>query len=277
MLAACGACTTLALSGCASTGIDATSYRAVGQDSRVQFIIVHFTAEPLDSSLRILTQQSVSSHYLVTDEARPRVLRLVDEDRRAWHAGVSHWAGHGMLNGNSVGIEIVNLGNRPGQSLPTGPEGQPGFAPFPAAQVEAVVGLIKDIARRHQVRPDRILGHSDIAPQRKVDPGPQFPWKRLADEGLIAWPDAAVVARWQGDYAKALPSDAWFQRALFRHGFLIADHGTWDEASRKVLAAFQMKYRPSRYDGQPDAETAALLTALTGYSASTLERRPPAP
>jgi N-acetylmuramoyl-L-alanine amidase len=138
-----------------------------------------------------------------------------------------------------------------------------------------VVALVKDIAARHKVRPDRILGHSDIAPQRKVDPGPQFPWKRLADEGLIPWPDAATVTRWQRDYEAALPSPAWFQRALFRHGFLVADHGQWDDASRKVLAAFQMKYRASLYDGQPDAETAALLTALTGYAATAADRQSP--
>lgn len=247
------------LAGCAGPRIDAHTHRSVSHDSRAQFLILHFTAESLERSIHILTQQRVSSHYLVTDEPTPRIYRLVDEDRRAWHAGVSHWAGHGMLNGNSIGIEIVNLGNRPRA------DGSVEFAPYPPAQVEAVVALVRDIVQRHQIRPDRVLGHSDIAPQRKVDPGPLFPWKRLADEGLITWPDAAAVRTAQAAYGSAVPPVKWFQQALARHGFQVAEHGDLDEPTRRVIAAFQMKYRPARYDGQPDAETAALLTALTGF------------
>lgn len=250
----------LLLAGCAGPRIDATTHRSVSHDSRVQFLILHFTAEPLESSIRILTQQRVSSHYLVTDESPPRVFRLVDEDRRAWHAGISHWAGHSMLNGNSIGIEIVNLGNRPSAA------GETTFAPYPPQQVELVVELVRDIVGRHQIRPDRVLGHSDIAPQRKVDPGPLFPWKRLADEGLVLWPDAQKVQAALPAHSASLPPVRWFQQALARHGFQVAEHGELDEPTRRVVAAFQMKYRPQRHDGQPDAETAALLTALTGMA-----------
>lgn len=249
----------LFLAGCAGPRIDAHTYRAVSQDSRAQFLILHFTAENLERSIRILTEQKVSSHYLVTDEQPPRIYRLVDEDRRAWHAGVSHWAGHGMLNGNSIGIEIVNLGNRPR------PDGSTDFAPYPPEQIDAVVALVRDIVKRHQIRPDRILGHSDIAPQRKVDPGPLFPWKRLADEGLIPWPHEALVRQAMAQYQSNVPPVKWFQQALMQHGFFVGDHGQLDEPTRRVMAAFQMKYRPAKYDGQPDAETAALLTALTGF------------
>lgn len=248
----------LLLAGCAGPRIDAHTHRAQGHDSRVQFLIIHYTAESLERSIRILTEQQVSSHYLVTDEARPRIFRLVDEDRRAWHAGVSHWAGHAMLNGNSIGIEIVNRGDR------RAPDGSLQFEPYPPEQIELVVALVRDIVKRHQIRPDRVLGHSDIAPQRKVDPGPLFPWKRLADEGLVRWPDEALVQQAMPAYEVAVPPVKWFQQALARHGFLVPDHGELDEPTRRVIAAFQMKYRPSRYDGQPDAQTAALLTALTG-------------
>lgn len=251
------------MAGCAGPRIDSTTYRAVSQDSRAQFLIIHYTAEPLDRSIRILTEQRVSSHYLVSDETRPRIYRLVDEDRRAWHAGVSHWAGHGMLNGNSIGIEIVNLGNRPR------PDATHEFQPYPPAQIEAVVELVRDIVKRHQIPPHRVLGHSDIAPQRKIDPGPLFPWKRLADEGLVVWPDAARVQEALKLYEGNVPPVKWFQQALGTHGFLLADHGEFDETTRRVIAAFQMKYRPEKYDGQPDAQTAALLTALTGLRHGT--------
>ena len=247
------------LGGCAGPRIDSTTHRAVSHDSRAQFLILHYTAVDLESSIRILTQQRVSSHYLVTDEQPPRIYRLVDEDRRAWHAGISAWDGHAMLNGNSIGIEIVNLGNAPG---PDGREAA--FQPYPPEQVELIVELVRDIVKRHQIRPDRVLGHSDIAPQRKVDPGPLFPWKRLADEGLVLWPKQADVQQAQARYAAGVPPVQWFQQALAKHGFLVAQHGELDEPTRRVIAAFQMKYRQAKYDGQPDAETAALLTALTG-------------
>jgi N-acetylmuramoyl-L-alanine amidase len=107
-----------------------------------------------------------------------------------------------------------------------------------------------------------VVGHSDIAPQRKVDPGPLFPWKRLADEGLVAWPDAQRVAEFRRAHEQQLPEPAWFQRALATLGYETPGSGLLDEATRRVIAAFQMKYRPARHDGLPDAETAALLQAL---------------
>jgi N-acetylmuramoyl-L-alanine amidase len=161
-----------------------------------------------------------------------------------------------MLNASSIGIEIVNPGRVPQ------PDGSLAFAPYPEAQVELVLALVKDIVARHRIRPERVLGHSDIAPQRRVDPGPLFPWHRLAAEGLVAWPDAAQVAASLTGYEQQLPEVAWFQKALARHGFAVPDHGRLDDATRRVIAAFQMKYRPARHDGEPDAETAALLHGL---------------
>lgn len=251
---------TLMLAACAASppplAIDSTTYRSQGQDSRVQFLILHYTDEDMASSARILTTSVVSSHYLVSDETPPRIYRLVDEDQRAWHAGVSAWGLFGGLNAASIGIEIVNRGGR------RQPDGSWQFAPYPPAQMDLVVALVKDIVQRHQIRPERVLGHSDIAPQRKIDPGPLFPWHRLAAEGLVQWPDAALLAAARPRYEAVLPDIAWFQQALARHGFLVPLHGQLDEPTRRVMAAFQMKYRPARYDGTPDAETAALLHAL---------------
>jgi N-acetylmuramoyl-L-alanine amidase len=228
-----------------------TRHRAVSQESRVRYLILHFTWEGFEDSLKVLTQGKVSSHYLVDDDP-PRIYRLVEEDRRAWHAGVSHWAGETMLNSASVGIEIVNLGERE----------DPAYAPYPAAQIDAVVALVRDIQRRHGIKPHRILGHNDIAPQRKTDPGPRFPWRRLADEGLIPWPDEAAVAAARPAYDAALPPVAWFQEQLAKTGFEVPRSGELDAATRRVLMAFQMKYRQADWAGTPDAETAALLEVV---------------
>ena len=261
------------LAGCAtappSPGNTAPHLRpAQAQDSRVLFVVLHFTGESLADSLHILTRQNVSAHYLVSDDKPPVVYALVDESRRAWHAGDSAWQGHAMLNASSVGIEIVN----PGPVAQA--DGSTVFAPYPPAQVDAVIALLHGIVARHAIAPGRILGHSDIAPQRKVDPGPAFPWQRLAQAGLLPWPDAAQVAALQPGYARALPTPAWFARQLARIGYSVpsdalgdadadadADAGSASPALRRVIAAFQMKYRPALADGQPDAETAALLAA----------------
>ncbi|MEO7762644.1 MAG: N-acetylmuramoyl-L-alanine amidase, partial [Casimicrobiaceae bacterium] len=203
----------------------------------------------------ILTEGPVSSHYLVNDNP-PTVYQLVDESQRAWQAGLSSWQGQTQLNAASIGIEIVNPGYR------DSPEG-PVWFDYPPAQIDAVVALVKKIVKEHQIRPDRIVGHSDIAPQRKIDPGPRFPWKRLADEGLIAWPDAARVAERQAEYEKSLPDIEWFQRRLQQHGYAVPPTAELDAPTRRVIAAFQMHYRPWVCDGTPDAQTAALLDVLT--------------
>jgi len=237
--------------------IDSTTYTSSAQNSRVQFLILHFTGENLADSLRILTQQDVSAHYLVSDETPPRIYRLVDEGRRAWHAGDSRWGAFTMLNSSSIGIEIVNPGRVPQ------PDGSSAFAPCAPEQIDLVMALVKDITQRHQIRPDRVLAHSDIAPQRRLDPGPEFPWHRLAAAGLVAWPDAEQVRVAKVAHEAQLPAVAWFQATLARLGFAVPDHGRLDEPTRRVIAAFQMKYRPIKYDGEPDAETAALLQVLS--------------
>lgn len=253
---ALGALLLLLLSACASGPRIDTSYRSENQDSRVLFLVLHYTVGDFESALKTLTTGGkVSSHYLVRDD--PVIsYRLVDEDRRAWHAGPSSWHGHANLNPSSIGIEIVN----PGRQVAA--DGTVSYAPFPQAQIDAVLALSKDIVRRHQIRPERILGHSDIQPQTKQDPGPMFPWKQFADAGLIAWPDATLVAARLPGYQAALPEPAWFQQQLARHGFGVPRHGELDAMTRKVIAAFQMKYRPAKYDGEPDAETAALLEVV---------------
>lgn len=244
----------LLLAGCGHGLRIDDSHTASGQNSRVQYIVLHYTSADLNRSLQLLTETEVSSHYLI-GEAPPTIYRLVDENRRAWHAGDSQWQGRTWLNGTTIGIELVNQGF---YDTPAGRYWQP-FAP---AQIEALIALLKDIMQRHQLSPGRILAHSDIAPQRKVDPGPLFPWKRLAEAGLMPWPDDSAVAHQQALFSASLPSVQWFQEQLMRQGYAVPLHGELDQATRNVIAAFQMKYRPTRYDGEPDAQTAALLVVL---------------
>ncbi len=247
-------CTFLLLSGCSGLKFD-DSYQAVGQDSRVQFIVLHYTSSDLPRSLYLLSEKEVSSHYLIAE--RPAtVYRLVDENRRAWHAGNSQWNGRTWLNSSSIGIEMVNQGYT---DTPEGREWQP----WSEAQIDVLVLLLKDIMQRHGLTADSVVGHSDIAPQRKVDPGPAFPWERLAQEGLIHWPEPQAVATHLAIFNAQLPTVAWFQEQLAQIGYAVPEHGELDEATRNVIAAFQMKYRPNLYDGEPDAQTAAMLLALT--------------
>ncbi len=242
------------LAGCASPSLRIdTRHESVVQASRVQFLILHYTVADFERSLDILVRQGrVSSHYLVQEEP-VKVFRLVDESRLARHAGVSYWSGNAMLNASSIGIEIVNPG------YTDTPEGRI-YAPYPQEQIDVVVRLVKDIVARHDIRPDHVLGHADIAPGRKQDPGPMFPWKRLAEEGIIPWPDdAQVEERLAFHRENPLPDVAWFQQRLAAVGYRVPRHGELDEATRTVISTFQMKYRPADIRGEPDAETAALV------------------
>lgn len=244
----------LLLAGCASGPRIDTSHHSRGHDSRAQFIVLHYTSSDLQRSLEILKGDGVSSHYLI-GESPATIYRLVDEDRRAWHAGESQWNGRTWLNSSSIGIELVNRGYIEDE------RGRLWYR-YSEQQIDALIVLLKDIMQRHGLKPGAIIGHSDIAPQRKVDPGPLFPWKRLADAGLVPWPDAAVVERQRHLFAEQLPDVAWFQAQLVSQGYKVPEHGHLDLETRNVIAAFQMKYRPTRFDGEPDAETAAILAAL---------------
>ncbi len=162
----------LLLAGCASGPRIDTSHSSIGHDSRVQFIVLHYTSTDLPRSLELLSGRDVSSHYLI-GESPATIYRLVDEDRRAWHAGESEWNGRTWLNATSIGIELVNQGYE--QSA----DGRRLWYPYSQAQIDALVVLLKDIMARHGLKPGAIIGHSDIAPGRKTDPGPAFDWLRL--------------------------------------------------------------------------------------------------
>jgi N-acetylmuramoyl-L-alanine amidase len=249
-----GALLLLTLTACSSGLRLDTSHPSVNYDNRIQFVVVHYTSASLERSLQLLTHGEVSAHYLIGDTP-PTVYKLVDESARAWHAGESQWDGRTWLNSASIGIEIVNPGYR---DTPTGRL----WYPYTEAQIQTLIVLLKDIVKRNHIDPRYIVGHSDIAPARKLDPGPLFPWKRLASEGLGVWPDERLVARQQAQMLNAMPSISWFQQQLQRLGYNTPQTGELDVATRGVLAAFQMHYRAEKFDGEPDVQSAAILQVL---------------
>ncbi len=251
----------LALSGCSRGLVIDQSYSSQNHDSRVQYVIVHYTSSGFERSLNSLTLGGVSSHYLI-DETPPTVYQLVDENRRAWHAGDSSWQGRTWLNASSIGIELVHPGytDTPAGRL---------WHPWDQPQIDNLILLLQDILRRHNLQPDRVIGHSDVAPQRKVDPGPLFPWQQLAEAGVAVWPESRQVSRHQAQLAGMVPPLAWFRDALSAFGYQLPPGEELDRANRNVIAAFQMRFRPARHDGEPDSETAAILAALVPAAVSS--------
>jgi N-acetylmuramoyl-L-alanine amidase len=228
---------------------------------RIRFLVLHYTATNDSDSLRLLTSGDVSAHYLITarpetSHGKPLVMQLVPEAQRAWHAGVSHWQGRDNLNDTSVGIEIVN----PGFS---GEMAEKKWHPFHPAQIELAARLARDIIQRYQLTPDNVIGHSDIAPLRKFDPGPLFPWESLARLGIGAWPDnSTVVKHLAGRMPQAPASVAKIQAALANYGYKIPQTGQLDADTLRTISVFQMHFRPSDFSGKPDAQTEAIAMAL---------------
>ena len=249
----------IVLVGCATEPRIDKSLNSRSQSDRIKFIIIHYTFADLPSSLETLTQEEVSAHYLLTNTEKPFFYQLVDESRQANHAGLSSWKIYNQLNAASIGIEIVNRG------YADTPQGRVWY-PYPQAQIDQLILLLKKLVMRYHIKPENILGHNEIAPQRKQDPGPIFPWKQLADAGLISWPDQNRIAEWLLSFQEHLPNILWFQQKLAQHGYTVPQTGELDQATRNVIVAFQSRYRQSLFDGTPDAETAAILDVLTSAS-----------
>lgn len=244
---------------------------------RIDHLVLHFTGEDFAESMRLLTQRTntpVSVHYLIpeSDDAsyprtRLRVHRLVDEAQRAWHAGDSYWRGVTALNARSIGIEIVNRSNClqiDAEVAVETPENQHcSFRDYDPEQLALVSELIHDILERNPgIEPEDIVGHADIAPDRRVDPGPRFPWESLYEQGIGAWFDAETMSGYQQRFAQQPPSPEVLQRALRAYGYNVDVTGAIDAQTRFALRAFQMHFRPASWSGQPDAETAAIVFAL---------------
>ena len=214
-------------------------------------IVLHYTGMPTgEAALARLRdpEAKVSSHYVVEEDGR--TFRLVPEERRAWHAGVSFWKGEADVNTSSIGVEIVN----PGHEF--------GYRQFPDAQIAAVIELISDIRSRWMVEDDKIVGHSDIAPDRKDDPGELFPWKRLAEAGHGLWvepPAAPGAPLGEGEEGAGVFA---LQAGFTRLGYDCAPSGRFDAHTTAVVRAFQRHWLQTRFDGVADGDTRARLIAL---------------
>jgi len=223
-------------------------------DRPPDMILLHYTGMPngQDALNRLTTAASrVSAHYVVFENGR--IVQCVPEEKRAWHAGESGWAGETDVNSRSIGIEIVNAGH------------EFGYTDFPLRQIAAVISLCKSIiTRRGPISADRILAHSDVAPARKQDPGEKFPWGLLSESGVGHWVRAAPLDL-EGQGLK--PGDRGdtvtrLQRALRTYGYAITETGSYDDATRLVVTAFQRHFRQARVDGVADPSTLLTLRAL---------------
>jgi len=204
----------------------------------IDMLVLHYTGmKTADEALARLCdpEAKVSAHYTIGTDGR--VYAHVPEERRAWHAGVSFWAGEAKVNGRSIGIELVN----PGHEF--------GYVPFAETQIAALIDLARTILARHPIPPAHVLGHSDVAPGRKMDPGELFPWARLAQSGIGLWPK--TNERVLGEKPDA---------ALKRYGYGLPPHT--DVSLEAVVTAFQRHFRPAQVNGRWDKECGATLAAL---------------
>jgi N-acetylmuramoyl-L-alanine amidase len=249
-------------------------------NSRVSMIIIHHTSSNFEDSVNILTKASsrpVSSHYLVPDPSdltytddTLEVYKLVPETERAWHAGRSYWAGKSGLNDQSIGIEVVNqtyctLGNAVIEETDEANLAKRicFYPDFPETQMDLLIGLLQDILERHpEIKPVNIIGHSDIAPGRKIDPGPRFPWQRLYKLGIGAWFDDETVVKYWEQFRQSPMPLINVQKALGAYGYKIEATGELDEQTRNVLRAFQLHFRPSEVVSEPTLDSTAILFAL---------------
>jgi N-acetylmuramoyl-L-alanine amidase len=214
----------------------------------IDMLVLHYTGmKTAEAALARLCDPSakVSAHYTI--DTHGCVYRHVPEERRAWHAGASFWAGEANVNGRSIGIELVN----PGHEF--------GYVPFAEDQIASLIELAQGIVARHAIPAARVLGHSDVAPGRKTDPGELFPWQRLAESGIGFWPSPLPHGGAQSN-SEARQGEGAFAANLARFGYGVPPEV--DVPLEAVIAAFQRHFRPSCIDGVADGECAVLLASL---------------
>ncbi len=266
------------LTGCSSLPIQYTPSQ--NYNNRVRYLVLHFTAANFEKSMNYMVDEHrVSSHYLIpenhddTYQNPLRIFQLVDESFRAWHAGVSHWDGQDNLNDLSIGIELVNVPDchqQPEEIFE--PEFRADqdygnrycfYPDYDPEQIQLLITLIRKIRKQYpEISPTNIVGHSDIAPSRKLDPGPRFPWYHLYKEGIGAWYDNKTVTRYWHDFSAKPPSLTLIQLALQEYGYNIKATGKMDDQTSDVLVAFQTHFLPWQIDGDADLMTTATVFAL---------------
>jgi len=225
-----------------------------GADTPIDMLVLHYTGmrtakEALDSLTD--AEAKVSAHYFVDEDGE--ITSLVPEEQRAWHAGMSEWRGESNINARSIGIEVVN----PGHEF--------GYRPFPERQMAAVKALSVDIVKRHQIPAWNVVGHSDVAPDRKEDPGELFDWRGLSDAGVGLWFQAsAAIPHSDIDISTGAQGAEVFelQQALREIGYGATPTGLFDPAFENIIRAFQRHWRAARVDGIADPETQGIVYAV---------------
>jgi N-acetylmuramoyl-L-alanine amidase len=236
----------------ASDVIPSANYGERHNGRQPDMIVLHYTGMPdVEGAIAQLCTAGteVSAHYIVLEDGR--IVQSVPESKRAWHAGVSSWAGEEDINSCSIGVEIINRGH------------DWGYPDFPLRQIAAVIALCRGIMLRRKVPSHRVLGHSDVAPSRKKDPGEKFPWHSLANSGVGHWVQPAPIVRGETLKLGSISDDvASMQTAFARYGYNISTNGKYDGATMEVVTAFQRHFRPIRVDGIADRSTMTTLHAL---------------
>ncbi len=234
-------------------------------DTVIDILLLHYTGmDSADAALDHLCDpdSKVSAHYLIDEDGA--VYQLVKDKHRAWHAGVSTWRGDTDINARSIGIEVVN----PGHAF--------GYRPFTPPQMETLATLASEIVLRYRIPEENVLGHSDVAPGRKQDPGELFDWAALASAGVGLWPDRSFRARRTGPSyqpGKRGAEVAALQGSLETFGYGIIEDGDFGEQTRIVVAEFQRHFRPLLVSGMADPETRSLLDHLVIRAARNRTKR----
>ena len=258
----------LLLSACTSINykIDSKKYSSKSQNERIRFIIIHYTATTDEVGLRALTQGGVSSHFFISSKDEEPIYNLVPLDKRAWHAGISEFGGRNNLNDTSIGIEITSYGVRDekkdikdyGFFIP-----EDKYIEFTEGQIKKLARLLTNLISQYNIKPIDILGHSDIAPTRKIDPGPKFPWERLFKEyGIGAWYNEKDKKFFMNEKLYSVTPIFKIKEEFRKYGYKINSTNEWDEESRRVVYSFQAHFNPKGLSGNMDLETFAILKAL---------------
>ena len=250
------------------------TFQSESFSTRIRFVVIHYTSIDWENSLKVLTNEryEVSSHYLIpeggddTYSDQIKIFQLVDEENRAWHAGISKWEERTNINDQSIGIELVNQAEcsvRQGSQYDYTNNYICLFSEFDSDQIDQLILLLKDILSRHdEIKPTYIVGHSDISPDRKFDPGPKFPWKKLYENGIGAWYDDQTFEKYKNQFKRKIPDINQIQCALKRYGYGVEITNKIDEQTFFVIRAFQYHFTPNKSDGSISVDTVSALWAL---------------
>ena len=250
------------------------TFQSESFSTRIRFVVIHYTSIDWENSLKVLTNEryEVSSHYLIPENGddtysdQIKIFQLVDEENRAWHAGISKWEERTNINDQSIGIELVNQAEcsvRQGSQYDYTNNYICLFSEFDSDQIDQLILLLKDILSRHdEIKPTYIVGHSDISPDRKFDPGPKFPWKKLYENGIGAWYDDQTFEKYNNQFKRKIPDINQIQCALKRYGYGVEITNKMDEQTFFVIRAFQYHFTPNKSDGSISVDTVSALWAL---------------